>query len=291
MSEEIIFLQPVEAAQVVEGVYFPPYISLAHVFNAPKGWTIGPRRFRQYQFQYVLAGAASYRIEDQSYETKKGDLIVHFPNEEHEVRTLEGVPYVCVSIVFHFGSTSFPLEELLSGLHYVGSYEGTSLESALTAIPAEYHQPERVHRLRAQSLLMEVIYTLLRDQRSVALSSDIASLQESHIKHKAHANLVLLKNYIKERFAETIKYEQLEQLTGWSKNYILLRFKDAYDTTPMQFQIQLRIERAKELAIQSNMSVTEIAHHVGYADVHTFGKIFKKKTGHSLSEFCASLLY
>ncbi|WP_127490759.1 helix-turn-helix domain-containing protein [Paenibacillus glycanilyticus] len=74
------------------------------------------------------------------------------------------------------------------------------------------------------------------------------------------------------------------------RNFFVL-FKDAYNITPMQFQIHLRIERAKELAIQSNMSVTEIAHHVGYTDVHTFRKIFKKKTGHSLSEFCASLLY
>jgi len=287
MSEEVIFLQPKEAAQAAKGFYFPPYISLAHVFNAPNGWTIGPRKFKQYQFQYVLSGAATYRIENRVYETKKGDLILHFPNEGHEVRTIEGMPYVCVSIVFHFGQNQVPLEEMIPGLHYVGNIEHTPLEPSLTAIPAEYHQPDPIHKLRAQILLMDVIYTILRDHRSIP---DGDSRNFAH-KQKAHANLVLLKNYVKDRYAEEISYNQLEALTGWSKNYILLRFKEAYGVSPMQFQIQLRMERAKELAIQSNMSITEIALHVGYSDVHAFGKIFKKKTGLSLTDFRASLLY
>ncbi|WP_422661133.1 AraC family transcriptional regulator [Paenibacillus sp. EC2-1] len=292
MSEEVIFLQPIEAAQLVEGFYFPPYISLAHVFNASTGWTIGPRRIRQYQFQYVIAGAATYRIENRHYETKKGDLILHFPNEEHEVKTIKGLPYICVSIVFHFGQTPFPLEELLPRIHYLGNFENTSLESNLTAIPAEYHQPERLHRLRSQSLLMEVIYTILSSQKNNHKIAAPSEHTEAGNKNKRrHANLVLLKNYVKDHFAENISYEELEKLSGWTKNYIILRFKKTYNITPMQFQIQLRIERAKELAIQSNLSITEIAHQIGYADVHTFGKIFKRKSGLSLSEFCSSLLY
>jgi AraC-like DNA-binding protein len=291
VSEENIFLQPTEAAQVVEGFFFPPYISLAHVFNAPVGWTIGPRRFRQYQLQYVLSGAASYRIENSYYETKKGDLILHFPNEDHEVRTIDGMPYVCVSIVFHFGQTHFSLEELLPGRHYIGNFQNTLLESTLTAIPAEFHQPERLHRLRAQSLLTEIIYTILRDQKKSDYSLDIQDVITSVQKHKTPAILVLLKNYVIEHYAKEITYEHLIKLTGWSKNYILLRFKEAYNITPIQFQIQLRIERAKELAIQSNKTITEIAYHIGYSNVHTFGKIFKKKTGLSLSEYCSSLLY
>lgn len=280
-------MQPNVSANATKGIYFPPYITLAHVFNAPSGWRIGPRRFRQYQLQYVLSGEARYCIEDRHYTTKKGDLILHYPNEEHDVRTIAGVPYVCVSIVFHFGDTAFPPLDLLSGVHDMGNFENTTVESALTAIPALYHQPDSIHRLRTQSLLMEVLYTLLRTHRETQTAG-----APSHAgKAKTHANIVLIRNYITEHYTEEITYKQLEQLTKWSKNYILLKFKEAYAYTPMQYQIQLRIERAKELAIQSNLSITEIAHQVGYSDIHTLGKIFKKKTGLSLSEFCSSLLY
>lgn len=281
MTENLIFLQPIDAAQPIDGFYHPPYISMTHVFNSPKGWFVAPRRFRQYQFQYVLSGAAIYTIEGNQYETKKGDLILHYPNEDHEVRTIDNIPYVCVSIVFHFGQSKFPIEEMLSRVNYMGNFENTRMETIINTIPAEFQQPDLLHRLRAQYLLMEVIHTLLAENKPNTI--------ESERKQQTQANLVLLKNYIAEHYHEEVTYETLKELTYWSKNYINQRFKETYGISPSQYQIQLRIEKAKALAIQSNMSVTEIAYQVGYSDVHTLGRIFKKKTGLSLTEYCSSL--
>jgi AraC-like DNA-binding protein len=59
--------------------------------------------------------------------------------------------------------------------------------------------------------------------------------------------------------------------------------------TPIQYQIYLRVEKAKELSVHDGLTPSEVAHHIGYNDVHTFGKMFKKKTGLSLSQFCANL--
>lgn len=288
VSEDIIFLPPPEAALRAEGFYFPPYISLAHVFNAPQGWSVGPRKFRQYQMQYVLSGAANYTIEGRRYLTRRGDLILHMPNEVHDVTMLADTPYVCVSIVFHFGATAFPLEEWFGGNHYMGNFTNEPLESLLTDIPAEYHQPGWLHRFRCQQLLTAILHELLHRHN---ISYDHGGTDESPQRHRMHTNLVLIKNYIHDRYAETISYKDLERESGWSKNHIMSRFKQAYGVTPMQYQIRIRMDRAKELAIQSKLTVSEIAQTVGYADVHTFGKTFKKKTGLSLSEYCASVLY
>ena len=59
--------------------------------------------------------------------------------------------------------------------------------------------------------------------------------------------------------------------------------------TPIQYLIYIRIEKAKELAVQEGLTPSEIAHRVGYSDVHTFGNMFKKKTGISISAFCELL--
>jgi AraC-like DNA-binding protein len=286
LTKDLIFLHYEDSSQPFDGFYFPPYISLAHIFNAPKGWSTFSKKFRQYQFQYVLSGKALYRIEDRHYETNKGDLILHYPNEDHEVQTLEDHPYVCVSIVFHFGQRIFPLEDMLNKKHYIGNFENMRLETALTNLAADYHQPHKLLRLRAQATLMEVIYTVLEKHQEESLES-LAILNPQ----KVHANIILLKNYMMEHFRKEITYEDLMELTYWSKNYINRRFKHIYGITPMQYQIQLRVEEAKKLAIQSNMTYSEIAQNVGYSDVHSFGKMFKRKTGFSLSQFCHSLAH
>ncbi|WP_235885316.1 helix-turn-helix transcriptional regulator [Paenibacillus cymbidii] len=283
---DLMLLSPQEAALRADGFFHPPYITLAHLFNAPQGWHLGMRKFRQYQLQYVLNGAAYYTIEGTEYLTRKGDLILHSPNELHDVVMLPDMPYVCVSIVFHFGASAFPLQEWLAGANYMGNYEGEPTESMLTEVAAEFHQPGPLHRFRCQQLLMAILYEVLRRHSKLYSPDNGEESQASRMR----ANIVLVKNYIRDHYAETITFKELERVSGWSKNHITSRFKAAYGVTPMQYQIRVRMDRAKELAIQSSMSVTEIALAVGYSDVHTFGKTFKKKTGLSLSEYCASLV-
>ncbi|MNY79267.1 DNA-binding transcriptional regulator AraC [compost metagenome] len=59
--------------------------------------------------------------------------------------------------------------------------------------------------------------------------------------------------------------------------------------SPLQYLVWLRLEKAKELALQSGLSFGKIANEVGYTDIHSFGKIFKRKIGLSLTQFVATL--
>jgi AraC-like DNA-binding protein len=102
--------------------------------------------------------------------------------------------------------------------------------------------------------------------------------------------LILVRNYIANHYHEDLQSKDLEAVSGLSKNYLTNKFRITFGMTPFEYMVWTRMEKAKELAIHSNMSISEIANLVGYADVHTFGKMFKKKTGVSLSQFCASLV-
>jgi YesN/AraC family two-component response regulator len=70
---------------------------------------------------------------------------------------------------------------------------------------------------------------------------------------------------------------------------MISQFKKTFGMKPIQYMIHVRVEKAKELALLEGLSVGEIALEVGYSDVHTFGRMFKKKTGYSLSQFSTSL--
>ena len=89
---------------------------------------------------------------------------------------------------------------------------------------------------------------------------------------------------------EPIRHADLERISGLSRNYLILQFKSVYGLTPFDYLSWVRVERAKELAIQHDLTFTEIAERTGYSDVHTFGRMFKKKTGMSLSQYCAAVM-
>jgi AraC-like DNA-binding protein len=282
--EKLYFLDPTDTLDQLKDYYFPPYITLAHMFHAPKGWGLKPRLLKQYQLQYVIEGSAAYRIEGKEYETKRGDLLLHRPSEMHQVLTRLDEPYVCISIVFHFGVTAFPFHEwIASDTHDMGNYANQSLENKLSELVVHYRQPGIAHQLQSQNLLMQILLQIAAVQGQ-AYGTTAGKKEDSNT-----AKLILLRNHIAGHYEAGFRHEELESLCGWSRNYIITQFTAAFGMSPMQYLIWVRIEKAKELALQSGLTFGEIANRVGYANVHAFGKTFKRKTGMSLSQFCATL--
>ncbi|MDD9268901.1 helix-turn-helix domain-containing protein [Paenibacillus sp. GCM10023248] len=263
--------------------YFPPYITLAHMFHAPKGWAIHNREMTEFVLQYVVDGFARYPIGENAYETRRGDLLFHRPHERHSILTVDDSPYVCISLVFHFGSAAFPYDELFKRRHLLGNFADHPVETMLSQLVSHYRLPGLAHQLHCQSLLMRILAEAAQDMEAPGLpaKSDAAQMPK----------LVLIKNYLNDHYNRNIQMNELENVSGLSKNYILALFRKHVGMPPMQYLTWIRVNKAKELAIQTSLSVSEIAGRVGYADVHTFGRMFKKKTGQSLSQFCANLIY
>jgi AraC-like DNA-binding protein len=289
VNKKLYTLDPAETLDDLQDYFFPPYITLAHMFHAPSGWSLRPRVLKQYQLQYVIEGKADYNIGSYSYQTRKGDLLFHGPGELHHVNTLPGKPYVCVSIVFHFGGADFPLRNLIGfergdaeKPHFMGNFSDNIIENQLSELIHHYRQPGLFHQQRCQHLLMGVLLTLAQRRNSDADTSEVKDAAGT-------AKLILIRNYIDSHLREGFSHEQLEQLTGWSRNYIIVQFKNSFGMSPLQYLVWIRLEKAKELALQSGLSFGEIAGEVGYSDIHSFGKIFKRKTGMSLSQFVATL--
>lgn len=56
-------------------------------------------------------------------------------------------------------------------------------------------------------------------------------------------------------------------------------FRRITGQSPKEFLIRSRLDRARHFLRETAMSVTEIADHLGYADVYFFSRQFKQKTG------------
>lgn len=75
---------------------------------------------------------------------------------------------------------------------------------------------------------------------------------------------------------ETLSVADVATKFGLSSRTLNRRFKQITGSTPLQYLQRSRLENAQELLRNSNLSVAEIAEHVGYQDVSYFAGLFKR---------------
>lgn len=78
---------------------------------------------------------------------------------------------------------------------------------------------------------------------------------------------------------------ELARLVNLSQYHFCRAFKEATGLPPHQYQVVLRMERAKELLATTRLSILEVSTAVGYADQSHFGAVFRRHVGATPSRF------
>lgn len=86
-------------------------------------------------------------------------------------------------------------------------------------------------------------------------------------------------DYIEENCLRSIRLEELAALTGLSQSYFSHAFKASTGLPPHQWQMNARIERAKQLMLRDNAALTSIAAETGFSDQAHFTRVFRKMVG------------
>ena len=83
--------------------------------------------------------------------------------------------------------------------------------------------------------------------------------------------------YIDFNYSRIISLEDLSTLAGVNKTTLISIFKEVYGTTPIRYINRIRLRKAKELLVNTDTSVSEIADLVGFQSIHYFSRFFKAK--------------
>lgn len=70
-----------------------------------------------------------------------------------------------------------------------------------------------------------------------------------------------------------------------SEVYFRRLFKEAYNMSPHQYLLDIRIRRAKQLLAENLYSVTTISEQCGFSSVYHFCRVFKQITGQTPTEY------
>jgi AraC-like DNA-binding protein len=101
----------------------------------------------------------------------------------------------------------------------------------------------------------------------------------------APAPLLALRAYIDERFTEKLRLTDLARRVGWSVPHLCTEFKRFFGVPVGQYLLQVRMNQAAYLLRDHNLRIGEIAGMIGYPDLYTFSKMFKRSFGLSPRTF------
>lgn len=87
--------------------------------------------------------------------------------------------------------------------------------------------------------------------------------------------LKLVLKFIRDNFASDITLDDMAAVAGFSCKYFCKFFKDMTGTTPVNYLMTYRIERAARKLLGSDLSITQIAYDCGFNDLSYFIKTFK----------------
>jgi AraC family transcriptional regulator len=147
------------------------------------------------------------------------------------------------------------------------------LEAIAMLVLTELKQENLGSRLYIDSLANVLAVRLLRQYSA---SKPQLSVYEGGLPQR---QLQQILEYIDVHFDRDIKLADLAGLLGMSQFHFSHLFKQSIGTSPHQYILQQRIERAKQLLKQTNRSIVEIALECGFNSHSHLSKQFRQLAG------------
>lgn len=91
--------------------------------------------------------------------------------------------------------------------------------------------------------------------------------------------------FLQTHFREKLTLDQVAGAANVSRNTCLTCFRRVLGMSPMEYLISYRLEQAAHLLLTSDQPVSQVAEACGLGDASYFGKLFRRKTGLSPTQY------
>lgn len=248
--------------------------------NCAPGYFFQGNNIREnYVIHYIKSGKGTFSSSgQQAQKLKAGDLFV-LPR---------GVPCFYQADLhdpwsyFWIGISGIQIQRVmknsrLSEKYYLRQVQDSNFYANLKRLFVSLHSRESLaNDMLTETLLYQCFYDLLTEYPHVKKA------QRRHNDEYFTSALT----YLEDNFADpNCTIDNLCKQLELSRSYIYKVFKENTALSPQQFLINLRMKQAKELLTNSNMTLQNIAHFVGYVDPFTFSKAFKRYQGISPNNY------
>jgi len=247
------------------------------------------------EIMYIYKGYGAVHIEDKVYDTVEGDIFVIGNTEFHTVEAhlnsllkVIGL-YFLPEFIYSIGQNSFDLDYLRPFLDHSVEFKNrisskdfnTNVVLDLTEkIYVEKSNQKDFYYLAVKNHLLEILLLIARYFKRFSLDISKYTKRRADIKR---IDQVL--SYLQTHYSEKISLEYVAKMACMSTCYFCKFFKNVTGKNFKEYVLRLRIDKARELLLKNDLSITEVAYEIGFENHSYFDRIFRRLTSLSPHDY------
>jgi AraC family transcriptional regulator, exoenzyme S synthesis regulatory protein ExsA len=233
---------------------------------------------------FVLKGKYTVRYGNQSYTVKKNEMVLLQKSitVEYEKSGEKDEEYLLDYMMF------FLKEDLINEFvkmadlkpSYPVALDAVSVKSVndrlisyIESLKPYFTQTDEISSGLIKIKLLELLF-------DVADTDENFYFQFLQLKRKERKSIT---EVIEENIFNPVSLNDLAYLSGRSLSTFKREFKEIYNTSPLHYIRNRRLDKAKELLTHTSFSVTDVCFSTGFENVSHFSKVFKERFGISPS--------
>lgn len=242
----------------------------------------GPAIKEHYKIHYIHKGKGIFRLGNETYHLKDGQGFLISPNVIAYYKADDKEPWSYSWCAFDgINAEAYLKRANLTNSNPIFEYNKDDKINKCFKEMIQSTNWEKSSDLRLQSLLYLFLATII----------DEAILDSSYEETKTNKNIYINKaiHFIHINYSRKIRVSEVAKFIGLDRKYISKLFKDIVGVTIQDYLISFRINKAKEMMKDKQLSIGDISRSVGYDNPLIFSKIFKKVNGMSPSKYRDSI--
>jgi len=272
-----------------------PLVRIAH--RQQGGLVISDRIIFDHELVLIVNGKGQWKIRGRSYDYTTNDLLFVPPFVPHSFHDGGHSPPEHLAIHFDFAAMPPSASEVLAdrapyrvrfthGLQIAPQralFTGHRWARDLVRVVAEQNNGGVVEVAQSSMRLAGVLLEMLSERKDERALADPIILRQ-----QARVNVVV--DHMRENLPGTIDHRALEQVSKLSTSRLQALFREVTGYPPLDYLRRLRVEEARRLLADQQLSVKEIAALTGFRDTSHLSKVFRRIDGLSPARYREALL-
>jgi len=221
-------------------------------------------------------GKGMIRIDDEHYDisSQQGYLIV--PQKMHSIICAENFePLKILDLKFSISNPEL-FEDLITIDGHFDAEFFPRFQHFFNKIIEESAAQRPYYYPLVSEYLHEMLVWLIREKKSGGMQPETFP-EPAPVKQYKGVDIDQLMQYIHFNYSNIISLDDLSVTAKVNKTMLISIFKELYGTTPIRYVNRIRMQKAKELLVNTDTSVGEIAELIGFQSIHYFSRYFRSK--------------
>lgn len=274
--------------------YVPPKTGNGINFSSLYQLETPGKQIEHLSLKFVVDGIENYTLNDKTYQVQPNNLLIAQSEQfcRFFIDSKTPIEGLCMSIDNKFmheivaSYCNLEMDEALLNFYTTNAFQPVLLQNKSSELfenlifLANKKKNDRNEQILFQDEFFYHIGELvIRESLPVFSAINQVNAQKWQTKKMIYTKMLEAKGLIESELEINLAIPEIAKRLQLTTFHFIRCFKAVYGCSPYQFQLETRLNKSIQLIKSGNYSITDVADELGFADLPTFSKAFKRKFG------------